>query len=151
MDDVVDFTIGSAFAVSSSRLATNAHVVLGVIQNPFPVDRVVAVQSGTGLTIDLIRAYVHPNYDGDPLRSPDVGVFEVGERVDDYLTLSPVENSRSLAPGDPLALTGFPGDVQELFEITPGLTVPQATSLSGSVTALRSFDPTSVVGAETVD
>ncbi len=61
------------------------------------------------------------------------------------------------APGDALqlgaeiALIGFPGDVVRLIDIIPGVTVPQATALVGSITSRRSFNPNAVVTDATVD
>lgn len=149
--DRVDFAIGSAFAVAPNWLATNAHVVLGILENRYPVERVVAVQSGTGRVITLVNAAVHPSFNNDPLESPDVGVIATASTLLDYLELAEANEIADLVAGDELALTGFPGDVNDLFEITPGETVPQATSLTGRVTALRSFDTTVVVTPENID
>ena len=150
-EDTVNFTLGSGFAVGPHTLATNAHVATGVLENAFPIDRVVAVQAGTGRVVELTSATKHPGYDGDPLGSPDVAVFTTQDELPEFLELASSEEVSDLASGDELALTGFPGDVNELFDITPGTTVPQATSLSGSITALRSFDQTAIVTENTVD
>lgn len=150
-EDATNFTLGTAFAVGARILATNAHVAAGVLENVLPVDRVVAVQAGTGKVFELTGATKHPGYNGDPLGSPDVAIMTAQDELPVFLELAPTEDVADLAAGDELALTGFPGDVQELFEITPGTTVPQATALSGSITALRSFEPTAIVSADNID
>lgn len=57
----------------------------------------------------------------------------------------------ALQLGAEIALTGFPGDVVRVIDIVPGVTVPQATALVGSITSRRSFDPNVVVTDATLD
>jgi len=56
-----------------------------------------------------------------------------------------------LSLGDEISIVGFPGDVTDFIEIVPGETVPQATSLSGDITALRTHDDTEAVTADNLD
>ncbi len=149
--DVTYAAIGTAFAVGPKKLATNGHIGDAILDNPFPVEQVVAVQAGTGELFPLSRVAIHPAYDGDPLSSPDVSILVTLREVPEYLTLPSAMEFPELAIGSDLTLTGFPGDVNELFDLVPGTTVPQATALAGSITALRSFDPTVVVDIETTD
>ncbi|NOX60193.1 MAG: trypsin-like serine protease, partial [Planctomycetes bacterium] len=151
-NDVRFFTLGTAFAVDDRLLATNAHVTeffngLTGIQ----VDEVVAVQSGTGTVVTLLRALTHPDYTGDPLSSPDIGLFTTQEELSNTLTIASDTELLDLDLGEELLLAGFPGDVQDLFEITPNETVPQATSLTGNISALRSHSTNEVVTAENTD
>lgn len=151
-NDVQFFTLGTAFAIDDRLLATNAHVTeffngLTGLQ----VEEVVAVQSGTGTVVTLLRALTHPDYTGDPVASPDIGLFTTQETLSNKLSIATDAEVADLDLGDELLLSGFPGDVQDLFEITPGVTVPQATSLTGNISALRSHDTTQVVTAENVD
>ncbi len=145
-------TIGTAFAVGPRLLATNGHVVDAVLsQQPFPVTRVLAVQSGTGRVLELLRAMKHPDYTGDPLTSPDVGLFTTKEEVSTILPLASRAEAEAVVLGDEIGLAGFPGDVEEFIQTIPGQTVPQATSFVGTITARRSFDRTREVTPATVD
>ena len=149
--DLVNFTLGTAFGLDARNLATNAHVVAGILDNPFPVERVVVVQAGTGAAAEVTHAIAHPRYTGNPVASPDVGLLRTRDDIPAFLALATEAELAEMAVGDDVYLAGFPGDVNELFGITPGITVPQATALAGSISALRSFDPTTVVTAGTTD
>ena len=150
-DDRVDMFTGTAFAVGENELATNAHVAEFVLDNPLPVEAVFAIQSGTGDVLTLSGTVVHPDYTGTPFSSPDVGLFFTEGTLPNQLEIATESEVADLAVGDTVGLTGFPGDVQDVFEIEVGVTVPQATSLSGTITALRSFDPTALVTPGTTD
>lgn len=144
--------VGTAWGVDDRVLVTNGHVAQfysDVAEGGLQLSRAVAVQAGTGEVVELLRAIVHPDYNGDPLGSPDVAVFTTKEAIPSVLTLGP--DDVGVAVGDEILLSGFPGDVDEFLPAIPGLTVPQATSLTGQVTALRSHDPTAVVGSDNVD
>ncbi len=146
------FPIGTAWGIDDRVLVTNAHVAEvyeSMAENGLQLSRSVGVQAGTGEVIELLRAIVHPDYDGDPLASPDVALFTTKETLPTVLTLA--ADAVDLAVGDELLLAGFPGDVDTFLTPIPGLTVPQATSLTGEVTALRSHDPTQVVTMENLD
>ena len=148
-----DLFIATGFAIEPTLLATNAHVTETLTETiwPVPVERVVAVQAGTGVVVEITGAVAHPQYTGDPLGSPDVGLLRLAESVDEYLVVPAAGQELPAANGDTLALTGFPGDVQDWFTIEVGQTVPQATALTGAVTALRNFSPDVTVSAENVD
>lgn len=151
-NDIQYLTLGTAFAIGDRLLATNAHVTeffndVGGI----PIEEVVAVQSGTGEVVTLLRALTHPDYTGDPVASPDIGLFTTQEELPSKLTIATDAELSDLDLGDDLLLSGFPGDVQELFEITPGVTVPQATSLTGQISAFRNHDTQQVVDTDNID
>ena len=97
----------------------------------------------TGLT--------HPDYTGDPFTSPDVGLFTSAEVLPAELPIATESELESLDLADVLLLTGFPGDVDQFFPIIPNLTVPQATNLKGTITALRAHGQDEVVTPESVD
>ena len=145
--DVAFSTLGTAFAVNDRLLATNAHVteffngLTGI-----NVSRVLAVQSGTGTVVTLLRALTHPEYTGNPIGSPDVGLFTTTEVLPDKLTIANAEELATLARGDDLRLAGFPGDVDDLIPVIPGVTVPQATALEGNISAVRNYMQTEVTG-----
>jgi plastocyanin len=142
--------LGTAWAVGERVLATNAHVVAS-----FPdaaaagvqLSRAIAVQSGTGTVISLSRALIHPGYDPQR-RTPDVGLFESEQTLPTVLELAPSDSVLGL--GDEIQIVGFPGDVDMFLTVVPGETVPQATSLSGRITARRSFVDTEIVTADTL-
>ncbi len=151
-NDIGFSTLGTAFAVGPRLLATNAHVT--EIFNGLTglrVEEVVAVQSGTGTVVKLLRALTHPQYTGSPLASPDVGLFTTQEVLPTTLTLATIAELETMQLGDRILIAGFPGDVNEFIAIVPGQTVPQATSLSGTVTAFRSHDTTQVVTPQNTD
>lgn len=144
--------IGTAWGIDDRVLVTNGHVAEAyesIADSGLQLSRAVGVQAGTGEVVELLRAIVHPDYDGDPLGSPDVALFTTKETLPTVLTLA--SDSVDISIGDELLLAGFPGDVDTFLTPVPGLTVPQATSLSGEVTALRSHDPTAVVTMENLD
>lgn len=130
--------IGTAFAVDRRTLVTNAHVTEATKRMPLRSTRVLAVQSGTGQVVKLLRGITHPSYNGNPLGSPDVGLFTSEQALPSVLTLENPSAVR-LTRGDAISVTGFPGDVIDFVPVVPGETIPQATSLSGTVTALRSY------------
>jgi hypothetical protein len=143
--------IGTAWAVGDRLLATNAHVTEAYKEfanQGVQLSQAIAVQSRTGSVVRLLEAVTHPAYTGDPLGSPDIGLFVTD--VDLPVTL-PLAGSPDVRLGDEILIVGFPADVNEFIEIVPGVTVPQATSLSGRVTALRSHDLTQVVTTDSLD
>lgn len=150
--DLQYFPIGTAWAVDDRVLVTNGHVAEAfedAAESGLQLSRAVAVQAGTGEVVELLRALVHPDYSGDPLGSPDVALFTSKEALPTALTLAPA--NVVVEPGDEILLSGFPGDVEDAIVAIPGLTVPQATSLTGRVSALRSYDITAVVGEDNLD
>lgn len=144
--------VGTAWSVDDRVLVTNGHVAefySDAAEGGLQLSRAVAVQAGTGEVVELLRAIVHPDYTGDPLGSPDVALFTTKENLPSALTLGP--DDVEVEVGDEILLSGFPGDVDEFITAIPGLTVPQATSLTGQVTALRSHDVTQVVTMDNLD
>lgn len=150
--DLAHFTLATSFAVGEHLLGTNSHVTEFFKEDqPFPINKVYGVQSGTGATVTLLRALTHPEYTGNPFRSPDVGLLTTQEAMPMWLPLASDFEVSDLAVGDKLLLTGFPGDVDEQFPILPGTTVPQASALQGPITALRNHDDSQIVDPSNVD
>lgn len=144
--------LGTAWAVGERYLATNAHVAEIFPQSAaqgVQLSRAIAVQSGTGTVVRLVRSYVHPDYDGSTLGTPDVALFETEQTLPVILPLAPADSILGL--GDEIQIVGFPGDVDTVITVVPGETVPQATSLTGRVTARRSRDQTEAVTPATLD
>ncbi len=144
--------LGTAWAVGDRFLATNAHVAEIFPQSAaqgVQLSRAIAVQSGTGTVIRLVRGYMHPDYDGSSLGTPDVGLFESEQILPAILPLAPADSILGL--GDDVQIVGFPGDVDMVITVVPGETVPQATSLTGRVTARRSRDQSEAVTPATLD
>ncbi|MEP0842527.1 MAG: trypsin-like peptidase domain-containing protein [Phycisphaerae bacterium] len=139
---------GTAFAIGGHLLATNGHVADAVTKDaPSPVKRILAVQSGTGAVVTLLRSIPHPSWDGTKPNSysslPDVALFTTLEALPATLPLATDAQVADLAAGNPVYLMGFPGDVNEQFApVIPGETKPQATGLPGAITALRTYDLT---------
>jgi plastocyanin len=144
--------LGTAWAVGDRFLATNAHVAEIFPQSAaqgVQLSRAIAVQSGTGMVVRLVRGYIHPDYDGATLGTPDVGLFESEQILPATLPLAPADSILGL--GDEIQIVGFPGDVDLVITVVPGETVPQATSLTGRVTARRSRDQSEAVTPATLD
>ena len=136
---LVHVFLGTAWALTDRVLATNAHVAAIFTDSAaqgVQFDRAIAVQSGTGTVIRLVRGVIHPQYDSQSALTPDVGLFESEQPLPVVLPLAPADSV--LALGDQIQIVGFPGDVDTVFTVVPGQTVPQATSLSGQITARRS-------------
>ncbi len=150
-DASVFSSFGTAWAIDEHVLVTNAHVAAAFTSFPeeLVLKRALAVQAGTGTVVTLTRELTHPNYDGDPLRSPDVALMTTLEALPAVLPLAPPDAAIEL--GDEVAIVGFPGDVTEFIEINPGETIPQATSLTGRITARRSHDDTNSVTDDNLD
>lgn len=150
--DITYVTLGTAFAIGDRLLATNAHITefFNGLQG-VQVEDVVGVQSGTGTVVKLTRALTHPDYNGDPLGSPDVGLLTSQDVLPVHLDFATEAEVASLELGDSVQIAGFPGDVNEIISITPGTTIPQATSLSGAITAFRNHASNVAVTPENTD
>ena len=145
------YPIGTAWAVDRRLLVSNAHVTQAFedfAKQGVQLERAIGIQAGTGEVVELLREITHPDYK-DPLKTPDVGLFTTRDELGDVLELAPT--NVELALGDELQIVGFPGDVTMSIEIVPGETVPQATSLTGRITALRSHDDATTVTWENAD
>ncbi len=150
--ELAHFQIGTAWAAGRRLLVTNAHVTQAFVefaQQGVQLERAIAIQAGTGEVVTLLRELTHPEYDGDPLGSPDVGLFTTQQELPSALELA--ANDVQISLGDEVQIVGFPGDVTDFIEIVPGETVPQATSLSGDVTALRTHDDSEAVTSDNLD
>ena len=146
------FFIGTAWAVRERLLVTNAHVVAAfddTAAQGVQLSRVLAVQSGTGIVVRLLRSFTHPDYTGSPLTSPDVGLFSAQEVLPAPLPLAPPDSVLGL--GDDIQIVGFPGDVDDFITTQPGTTIPQATSLLGTISSRRSHDDREAVVGSTLD
>lgn len=148
--NVVYYAYGTGFAIARRLIATNAHVADRDLMASLPLSRVLGVQSGTGTVVTLARGIVHPNYTGNPLGSPDVALFTSVEELPAVLAIASDAVLEEMRQGDPIALAGFPADVNEVLPIIPDETVPQATVLTGAVTALHNYTRT-VVAPDDVD
>lgn len=146
-------TFGTAWAADRRLLVTNGHVAdvfTSFAEQGVPLSRALAVQAGTGSVLELLSKTTHPDWTGDPLRSPDVALLTTKEAVPSSLVVARGAQL-DVALGDEISIVGFPGDVNTFIAIAPGETVPQATSLIGAVTALRTFDDASAVDEDNVD
>jgi len=143
---------GTAFAIEPHLLATNAHITEGMktmVECPARIVKVVAVQHGTGKVLEVLQSFTHPDYRGT--QSPDVGLLTTKEAMAATVELASDEEAAAMSQTDDIFVTGFPGDVDEIFPVIPTLTIPQATMLSGKITSLRNFDPQKPVTPGSVD
>ncbi len=137
--------IATAFAIDENRLATNAHVVYGTANVLRAGGLGAVVQHETGADLEIVNMWAHPDYDGNSVTSPDVGVIEVNGRLPSWLPLADEAVVRSLRILDDVTLCGFPGDVALLIDfanLQPGDEFrPRASCFTGSISSLRPFDP----------
>ncbi len=129
---------GTAWAVRPQLLVTNGHVAdefTDLAQRGIALSQAVAINSRTGELVRLRRAIVHPEWTErrDALRSPDVALFTTQEQMPHQLDLAGA--SSVLGLGDDMAVVGFPADVDQFLPDA----IPTASSLTGQITALRSF------------
>ena len=144
--------IGTAFAVESKRLVTNAHIVDGLLNLDNQVrtfnNRFGTTISGrwllvrnltttlrTNINYFLISSYArHPDWTGNVV-SPDVGILDIsGGGLIFHTSLISTAESYTLKVGQRIATLGFPGELQggslnDLF--------PIATFKDGTVSAIR--------------
>ena len=143
--DPIFVTLGTAFAVDSRRLVTNAHVVDGILELAPQLaadERIGVVQHETGIFVAIEEIWKHPDYDPNFfLSTPDVAVLTVDAIFASYVTLAGDSVVSSLSVLDSISLCGFPGDVTFAIDVDLGSSRPRVTCLSGSVSALRPFDP----------
>ena len=148
------YSVGTAFAIDRRLLATNGHVARGVLDagKQVRVVQAYAVQHGTGQVLELTRALIHPDYQtGKSTSTPDVALFTTKEEMTEWLDLATEEDVADIQPGDAVYATSFPGDVEKVAPVIPGQTVPQATALTGAITALRSYQQDVLVDATNTD
>ena len=151
-DDFYAF-IGTGFAVASTTLVTNAHVIEGLVdwsdfisdynrenrtewKSAWAVVQNLSTSLSVGSNFFFIDwALSHDDWDGDT-RSPDVGLLEVYEAyISRRVTLATSSAARQLKAGAPIATLGFPGELQGGDD--PYNFFPIATFKSGTISALR--------------
>jgi S1-C subfamily serine protease len=137
--------VGSGFAISSQAIMTNAHVVNALIEIAQSYNtaelKFVAVRDGgklgTEFSYELDKYSVHPFYDSTTNYTYDFGILSIKSgTISNIATFETIENLLNLSAGDEIATIGFPGETNDLSTIQP-----IATFKSGTVSALRPFDP----------
>lgn len=144
----------TGFAVAPTVLATNAHVVQGIVEifrGPNP--HAVAVQHETGERRTIIEVASHPAY-WAPERSPDVGLLVLDRPVFPTLRLADDATIEAVEVFDAISLCGFPGAVTDAIDPVTLSSFdelrPRASCLRGSVSALRPFSPSEPATPESV-
>ena len=138
--------IATAFAISETRLATNAHVVEGIkdiLREPNA--HVGLFQHETGLEREIVRVWTHPTYDADGLQpTPDLGIMSTAEAMPTFVVTPALHATPSIDVLERVMLCGFPGSVTIQIDLLgafiSGQFHPRASCLSGNVSALRPFD-----------
>ncbi|MHC4234605.1 MAG: trypsin-like peptidase domain-containing protein, partial [Planctomycetota bacterium] len=150
-----DYSFGTAtaFGVGSDLLATNAHVVEGILAAAAePNGGAIVVQHETGEMRNVTTVWMHPDFVSDAFAfTPHIGLLEVDEEIPSFLSLADTETVRSLEVFDEVSLCGFPGDVTlgiDFVGIFTGEFRPRVTCLNGTISALRPFDPGEAATAE---
>jgi S1-C subfamily serine protease len=141
-----DYTsgMGTAFAIDTHLLATNAHITGPVAEAlSAPSGWAILFQHETGETATVANVWQHPDYQDSLFFAPDVGIIEVDQELATVLPIASREEVQSIQVGDDLEMCGFPGDVAQAIDLPPdpdGTFRPRTTCLSGDITALRPFD-----------
>lgn len=139
--------VGTGFAISPRRIMTNAHVVRALIDfaRMYGMDdkQFVAVRDGGRLghthSHELDSFAIHPDYDSTTTYTYDFGIVTVrGGTLEDTCVYESLPNLYALTTGDEIATIGFPGETNDLNTVQP-----IATFKSGTISALRPFDPVS--------
>jgi hypothetical protein len=153
--------IGTGFAVETDLLATNFHVasaassLMATAKSAGFDPAFIAVRSRGRASVALDVFYLsvssetgsslgftHPLYSGTS--SPDLAVLPLSPVLETKVfpaiaALVPFKEAKELKVGDEIATVGFPGELE--FFATLQNTTPNATFKSGSVSALRPYDP----------
>ncbi|MCE2450860.1 MAG: trypsin-like peptidase domain-containing protein [Candidatus Latescibacteria bacterium] len=151
-DDALFIFVGTGFAVDSSTLVTNGHIIDALIlindvvklindsENMQLASVWFVVQNLTtsidiGTNTFIIDTYLqHPEWDGD-VSSPDIGTLHISEGyISRRVTLATSSAARRLRVGVPIATVGFPGELQG-GDISNFF--PIATFKNGAISALR--------------
>lgn len=104
--------IGTAFCVrSDGLLATNAHVVKGMLAMP----EAVVIQNDTGKIFKIKRMKYHPSFTTP--QSPDVALIEIetGGAKLPALPLADTTKLQNLRIGTHLGTMGYPGELQAAY------------------------------------
>ncbi len=138
-------TTATAFGVGPNLLATNAHVVEGIIRvmgEPNGVAGAFQHESGVQRAITIL--YAHPDYDADSLiGTPDVGLLETDLAIPNFLTLPDDNRVPHISVFDSVSLCGFPGStigIDFIGIFTSGEFHPRVSCHAGTISAIRPFD-----------
>jgi S1-C subfamily serine protease len=129
----------TAFAVSDTRLVTNAHCVVAAEEQRWRGGRIVVVQNGRGqapLAVTRMRR-VNGFAPGRDAITPDVGWLEVDGNLATHATLATPAEYSALATGDPVFTYGFPGRLADAS--APNATL-EATFVQGVVGRVTTLD-----------
>ena len=138
--------IGTGFTgYYSNVIWTNAHVakLLADVVNKYPYPKPIAVKNKTAIggneTYTLIQYNIHPNYNGSTA-SPDIGLVTINGKFSYYLEFLNKSFATRLQVGQPIGTFGFPGEIAAF-----NTTIPIATFKDGTISALRPYNPASLI------
>ena len=147
--------IGTGFAVESSTLVTNGHVIDGLLDWNDSIETYnrtngtelwgswVVVQNLTTVLryeqnfFSIEYFAYHDQWDSNDLNSPDVGILTIwsGGYIARRATLATSSEARRLRVGAPIATLGFPGELEGDSDLED--LYPIATFKEGTISALR--------------
>lgn len=134
----------TAFAASTTTLATNAHCVRVLYALRAEGKGAFAVTSGGGRRVPLADAQVHPDYvERTDRASWDVGTITAGEPLPRAARLAPTAAARALSAGARIFTYGFPGRLADA-------TVPEATLTEGVIGRVTTLAGTPGAAADAV-
>jgi S1-C subfamily serine protease len=127
----------TGFAVSKSKLMTNAHCVLQIEQLASEGGVFFAAPNeGMGVRYRLIGWKAHLAYDKkSQVPTPDLGMITVDGRLPTAVSIADAEQLQLLGPGSQIYVFGFPGDLSNVHSPVATLTegvVGRMTALNGT-------------------
>jgi S1-C subfamily serine protease len=139
------YGMGSGFAISPKHIMTNAHVVNGLIERieNYGMEgiTIAAVRDGgvinESFSFELDSFAIHPEYDTSTNYTYDFALLTVASgTIEDTVKYESAAKLLDLKVGVEVATIGFPGETNNLNTVQP-----IATYKSGTISALRPFNP----------
>jgi len=139
-----NYLLGTAFTAYYNNVVwTNAHVAEALVEymtklqnlNPLPVAIRANSIFGGADTYVLTYYTINPSYTGEP-NSPDVALLSIEGAFPELIALATTAEALLIKVGQPVATSGFPGEIEAMNTSTP---IP--TFKDGSISALRPYNP----------
>lgn len=145
--------LGTAWAVKKNLLATNAHVVEGILDTLQKLKEM-NIEGATpyflpnksnNQSYEIVDVTTHPGYQNipvnaygkPPVNNPDLGVLEINGQLSHILTLATQDELKELKAGQAVQYIGFP--MENLIGGNINLHSLIATTQSGTISAMSDW------------